>query len=137
MNTSRPNGSLLAPDDLKVGMYVAIRGEIRRRPETVEQAMAATLEAKLAPSRGPSPGMPLRVLSISLPFVACGWLQPGGAMTGPVVLDVRKSMLQRVSRHFVTTIRNFNSMNASDSAENTSSESMQPRPTDTTSDTIA
>ncbi len=137
MKTTRPAGSILAPDDLRTGMFVAIRGGVPLRHATLEQAASAIVEAKLAESRGPSPGMPLLVMSISLPFVACGWLQPGGEIAGPVLLDVRRFSLQRVSRHFVNTIRNFPAVRASHTAGREHSAATPAAHHDTTTDTIA
>jgi hypothetical protein len=51
--------------------------------------------------------MPLEVTAVSLPFVACGLLQPGGDQIGPVILDVRGLRLMEVSRKFVAAIRGF------------------------------
>ncbi len=137
MKTTRPAGSILAPDDLRTGMYVAIHAGMPLRHATLEQAATAIVEAKLADARGPSPGMPLLVMSISLPFVACGWLQPGGQIAGPVLLDIRRYSLQRVSRHFVNTIRNFPVLSASHTAGRDQAATTSAEHHDTTTDTIA
>jgi len=51
--------------------------------------------------------MPLQVRAISLPFLACAVLQPGGGHAGPVILDLRGVRLMAVARQFVRAIATF------------------------------
>ena len=34
-------------------------------------------------------GIPLRIIGLSLPFVACAIIEPGGREAGPTILDIR------------------------------------------------
>jgi hypothetical protein len=52
-------------------------------------------------------GVPLRVLGVSLPFVACAILKPGGGECGPTILDVRRVRLARLDPSYVEAISSF------------------------------
>jgi hypothetical protein len=115
MPTQNPSGSILAPDDIHVGFYVALHSssaphqscdQSQRRPAGLSDLSDPPLGA----------GMPLLVRAISLPFVACAILQPGGGHAGPVIIDVRHLRLIKVSSGFVRAIAEFK-MAGSDEAE--------------------
>ena len=63
-------------------------------------------------------GVPLRVVGISLPFVACGVLKPGGGLDGPVIIDLRYVQLSRLTREFVVAIEQFTSDDAEPESPN-------------------
>ncbi len=99
-------GSLLAPDDLRVGSYIVIHSAAMPRRSAGEsdvESMGRLTESMTFIA----PGMPLQVKAVSLPFVACGLVQPGGGQAGPVILDVRGLKLMAVSHKFVAAIRGF------------------------------
>jgi hypothetical protein len=108
MTTQNPSGSILAPDDLRVGAYVTVHSAAtvpRNGREEPERRMSGR------PCRASPPigfGMPLQIRAISLPFLACAVLQPGGGHVGPVILDLRGLRLIAVSRKFVRAIAEFN-----------------------------
>ena len=52
-------------------------------------------------------GVPLRVLGISLPFLVCGVLQPGGQELGPQIVDVRRTSLALLDEAYVQAIIDF------------------------------
>lgn len=53
------------------------------------------------------PGIPLKVLGVSLPYIVCGVLMPGGALEGPEVLDVRRESFMRLDDSYVQAIIDF------------------------------
>ena len=127
MKTQNPSGSILAPDDLRVGAYVAVHSLAaapRACPEEPERRMSGR------PCREWPPlgfGMPLQIRAISLPFLACAVLQPGGGHVGPVILDLRGVRLIAVSRQFVRAIAEFKQR---ESAGNEVVDAHQPRATE-------
>jgi hypothetical protein len=100
-------GSLLAPDDLRVGSYIVIHSAAMPRRGAAGESDVESMGRFTESSLYVAPGMPLQVKALSLPFVACGLVQPGGGQTGPVILDVRGLRLMAVSRKFVAAIRGF------------------------------
>ncbi len=126
MTTQKPSGSILAPDDFRVGAYVAVHSVAaapRTCPEEPERRMSGR------PCREGPPlgfGMPLQIRAISLPFLACAVLQPGGGHVGPVILDLRGLRLIAVSRQFVRAIAEFKQPEA-DGDEDVGAR--RPRPT--------
>jgi len=126
MTTQKPSGSILAPDDLRVGTYVALHSVAaapRTCPEEPERRMSGR-RCREGPPLGF--GMPLQIRAISLPFLACAVLQPGGGHVGPVILDLRGVRLIAVSRQFVRAIAEFKQPEA-DGDEDVGAR--RPRPT--------
>jgi hypothetical protein len=98
-------GSILAPDDLKVGKYIAVHSAARR---AASEAPSEAADESPAARHGQFPaGVPLQVRAVSLPFLVCGVLQPGGGHSGPVVLDLRRVRLIGVNKSFVDAIAGF------------------------------
>lgn len=111
MNKAASTGSILAPDDLEVGCYVAVHSETRTKaPVDLD---SASMQPRIQPElRNPCPlGIPLKIRAVSLPFAACAILQPGGGHTGPLILDLRTVRLVRVSRQYVRAIATFHTPN--------------------------
>lgn len=100
-------GTILAPDDLSIEMYVAVHSP--RKPGCIVRVHgAAGFEFQEAERPDPvNPGVPLQVLGISMPFVACSVLEPGGTMAGPVIIDIRRVSLMRLTADFVEAITAF------------------------------
>ncbi|MBX7135127.1 MAG: hypothetical protein K1X67_20870 [Fimbriimonadaceae bacterium] len=111
MQITQPVGSVLAPDDLRVGQHVAIHSFCGMRPTPSGAATERAVETASAVALG----VPLQINAISLPFVMCGLLLPGGGYMGPLILDLRTVRLIAVSRAYVNSIVKFS--NASDRAE--------------------
>ena len=98
-------GSILAPDDLKVGKYIAVHSAARR---SALDGSSESPDESGAARHGQFPaGVPLQVRAVSLPFLVCGVLQPGGGHSGPVVLDLRRVRLIGVNKSFVDAIAGF------------------------------
>ena len=96
---------ILAPDDIAAGAKVAIHS---MQPLGCPGAKSKLLLISQSIMPVP-PGVPLRVLEVSLPFVACTLLEPDGSESGPIILDVRVIRLCRVSERFVGAITAFGS----------------------------
>ena len=100
-------GTILAPDDLSIEMYVAVHSP--KKPGCVVRVHGAPgFEFQEAERPAPvDPGVPLQVLGISMPFVACSILEPGGTLAGPVILDLRRVSLMRLTPDFIAAIIAF------------------------------
>ena len=100
----------IAPDDLQNGDYVSIIQRHRPRHRMVlgdghdgDQKMNIFVEQE----RGGIEGVPHKVLSVSWPYCVFGVLLPGGAIDGPVIKDLRKVKLLRLTNEFVNAIKLF------------------------------
>ena len=108
---------MITADDLSSGMFVAVHSlrtaqRIRVRPSD-DAEVALELDV---PTPVPAPiGVPLKVIGISLPFIACAVLKPGGGFDGPLIIDLRCVQLSRVTADFVTAIEQF--MSSDEKAE--------------------
>ena len=101
--------TILNADDLATGMFVAVhspspQNRLRFRPSDVEESAIELIERPPSPV---PPGVPMRILGISLPFLACAVLKPGGGLDGPVIVDVRAVRLSRLSSGYIAAISNF------------------------------
>lgn len=126
MTSKKPSGSILTPDDLRIGAYVAVHS-VTAVPRTCAEEPERRMSGR--PCRESPPlgfGMPLQIRAISLPFLACAVLQPGGGHVGPVILDLRSLRLIAVSRQFVRAIAEFKQPEA-DGHEDVGAR--RPRPT--------
>ena len=110
-------GTILAADDLSPEMFVAVHS--LRRPTLVARCRGPQIvDIHEAPPATPvPPGLPLQVLGLSLPFVACSVLEPGGYFGGPVIVDLRAVRLTRLSPDFVAAVQAFEPAAASDDDE--------------------
>ena len=52
-------------------------------------------------------GAPLRILGLSLPYLLCAVVHPGGAELGPAIIDIRTACLMRVEPRYLNAIRDF------------------------------
>lgn len=102
---------MITADDLSSGMFVAIHSVRTARRIRVRPAYDAEAAFELdEPTPVPAPiGVPLKVMGISLPFIACAVLRPGGGLDGPVILDLRCVQLSRLTAEFVTALEQFTS----------------------------
>lgn len=107
MKASSQASSILAPDDLRVGSYVAIHSSVpSQTPADAEPERRG--HARFRPENpAPMAGIPLQIRGVSLPFLACAILGPGGTYSGPVIIDLRTVRLIRLSRQFIGAIRRF------------------------------
>ncbi len=97
---------ILAVDDVTPGMFAAIHSCWRPRAIIRRGQPIATETALESPAPVP-PGVPLRVIGVSLPFAACAVVQPGGEEAGPVIVDLRAVRLSRLDPAFVDSIASF------------------------------
>ena len=110
-----PNNRLiLAVDDLEPGLLVTIHGHRSRRVPL--ESVPGSSEAPLPPiqivSNGEGPnlpngGVPLRVLAVACPYVACVVIQPDGEEAGPLMIDTRLTRLMRLDPKFLEAILEF------------------------------
>lgn len=107
-------GLILAPDDIAANAFVAIHSVVPAcRPRLGKPRLVP-----IAPSLMPvPPGLPLRVLEVSLPFVACAMIEPDGSESGPVIIDLRHIRLCRLNGQFVSAITSFASTQCSTEQE--------------------
>ena len=98
-------GMLLAADDISAGDFVTIHSP---EPKVLRNLLHAGHEPPSGPHLMPViPGVPLRVLEVSLPFVACSVIEPGRSESGPSIIDLRIVRLCRINRDFVDAIQSF------------------------------
>jgi hypothetical protein len=97
-------GTVLKADDLTKGQFVAVHSLSPLARFCQENSDER--DANVPPAPVP-PGFPLRILEVSLPFVACSLLQPGGKESGPTIIDVRNVRLCRISSGFIRAIKAF------------------------------
>lgn len=99
--------SVLAADDLNIGDYVAVHSTRHMAIVQDEEGTQLAIDPCSLAALAVGIGVPLRVIGMSLPFVACGVLVPGGSEPGPVILDVRRVHLIRLSSEFVQCLADF------------------------------
>ena len=96
--------TVVTADDLELGNYVTPH---QPQVSRVEKGLLTNCGAQTASGKEIRPGIPLRVIAIDLPFVACAQLQPDGSEKGPLILDIRSLRLCRLSAEFVEAITRF------------------------------
>lgn len=108
MTTYRQTGVILPADDLRVGAYVAVHSCVvsRTSPVDSEEEHFGRV-APQSPARAIAFGVPLQVRAITLPYVICAAIHPGGSRRGPVLIDMRQVRLMRVSRKYVSAMTQF------------------------------
>ena len=100
-------GLILAIDDLAPDMFVAIHS-VRQPRMFVRQREPVGIELDAPqPSAPVMPGVPMKIIAVSLPFAACSILEPGGKLVGLIIVDLRHMRLCRVSDEFVDAITTF------------------------------
>jgi hypothetical protein len=111
-------GMILQADDIFEGMIVAVHSPAHApamriggkdiamafgRSESGEPRIMAAPQPELPVQ----PGVPLRVIATSFPFVACSIIQPVGSEAGPVMVDLRDVRLCRLDHRFVGAIAKY------------------------------
>ena len=107
MKATTQTRSILAPDDLRVGSYVAVHSPVPSPAPPESEADRRGLSRFRQENPAPMAGIPLQIRGISLPFLACAILGPGGSHSGPVIIDLRTVRLIRLTRQFLGAIRRF------------------------------
>ncbi len=111
-------GMILRADDISQGMFVAVHSPVHAPAMRIggkDIAMTFSqsdsgeprIMAAPQPELPVQPGVPLRVIATSFPFVACSIIQPTGSEAGPVMLDLRYVQLCRLDQQFVGTIAQY------------------------------
>ncbi len=98
-------------DDITIGQWVTPRLDPRRRANVLRILVDEDGDVVSQRARrtmcGVAEGIPMRVLGISLPFVVCGVLYPGGREVGPEIIDVRSVRLVSLDPSYVQAIIDF------------------------------
>ena len=102
----------IAPDDLKVGDFVAVvQPKIARRHQIIMGRDAdgdpMIMQMSKDDSQQVISGVPHKVEGVSWPWVVFGILIPGGEVEGPVIHDLRKIKCMRLDDSYVEAIIGF------------------------------
>jgi hypothetical protein len=101
INTYRTLAASVAPEDLKLGEYVAILNEVIELPSFLWLDSPATTREEPVRIRRipPSSGVPYKVKAICLPFVFVK--DPNGRAE---TIDVRRAQLARLNDHYAEVV---------------------------------
>ena len=101
-------------DDISPGMYLTVLAarsqqiRVTSRHPSPRKIMEAVAEQMTHVHEDcPQPGVPMKVLSLSLPFMLYQVLKPGGELSAPLVIDTRKFIFGRMDEHYVRCIAMF------------------------------
>lgn len=97
---------ILAPDDVRTNMWVSVHSAVPRKAATQMPGMPMPIVVEVAQSPAP-PGVPLRVIGLSLPFVACRSVATHDEEEQMAILDLRTVRLCRISEAYVKAIAAF------------------------------
>lgn len=73
-------------------------------------------------------GIPLEIMSISLPFLLCGVLRPDNRIYGPLILDLRHFNVLRLQPEYVDVFKQFRTLSRYAPGPDTSIVPAQPTP---------
>ncbi len=99
------NGFAVPMDDITTGQFVSVLGS--NLPASMNRVPGRCDHPFDLNGRRVTPGTPLIVLKISLPFVLCGIVGPKKTMSGPIVIDMRAFQLCRLSEDFIRGVVDF------------------------------
>jgi hypothetical protein len=104
-------GLLLNVDDIEAGMMLAVYGPVHkptraRKFHPEHEGMREMLVEEHSVCNVP-PGVPMEVIGVSPPFLACCIVEPGGGRGGPVILDLRRTRLCRLLGGFAEAIEQW------------------------------
>jgi len=97
----------IAADDIQVDQILTIHSRIHARKMRVGPRSITTEPMFEGDDFPAKPGVPLRVLSTSLPFVLCAVIQPDGSEHGPQVVDVRSFNLMKLGEDYMEALLSF------------------------------
>jgi len=117
----------LEMDDIQGCEYLMIMGirtkrsqvQVRFTPEDLVEHVRSELTEEVANTMQVTPGVPLRVLGVSIPFVSCVVVCPGGNEGQVVILDARKFVLGRPTEEYVEGIQGYGVVEESDDKDET------------------
>ncbi len=98
-------GIALPMDDIATGQFVSVLGGVL--PSSMNRPLGRCDHPIALTGRRVTPGTPLLVLKLSLPFVLCGIVGPGKTMAGPIVIDMRAFHFCRLSDDFIEAVIEF------------------------------
>ena len=91
-------------DDLEAGQLVSIHSRVEPPdPGFVESPFGFPMRQRGSDSVR-NGGVPLRVLSVNLPYIACSLIKPDGSEQGPILLDCRQVRLMRLEETYLEAI---------------------------------
>lgn len=96
--------ALIQSDDLETGMHIMVMGYHVQAPL---MAMSGTQVIEVEARAPVRPGMPLKIIGVTRPFIMCTVINPGGSEGGPIILDTRKASLTRPSEEYLQALINF------------------------------
>ena len=107
-----PLSFTLAPDDLCTDLFVTVHAHQTRRKAVMRdprgrRPSVEVVKDAMEDENGQF-GIPLRIIGLSLPFVACAIIEPGGREAGPTILDIRKVKICRLDESYVQALTSFN-----------------------------
>ena len=99
-------------DDISIGQHIAL---LPPKPEVVNlesprrggKPIRMRIPAGAMVEPPVSPGIPLKVLGLNLPFALAGVLVPGGGYSGPVVIDLHNFKVMAVTDSYVRAVDEF------------------------------
>ncbi|MEI7658405.1 MAG: hypothetical protein WCK33_10105 [Phycisphaerae bacterium] len=107
MTRKTVKSGMIAPDDLRTGAFVTIHSSrTAEQPATSDFEMTMRGESVRSMPTPPM-GMPLKVLSVNLPYVLVTPVNPGDKTTKLTTVDLRHVNLMRVSKAFVNAVLRF------------------------------
>ena len=106
-----PLSFTLAPDDLCPDLFVTVHAHQTRRKAVMRdprgrRPSVEVIKDAMEDENGQF-GIPLRIIGLSLPFVACAIIEPGGREAGPTILDIRKVQLCKLDESYVNALKSF------------------------------
>lgn len=103
----------LTPDDLEPFMYVTVHSQ-RKRPMVHLRDPDGDFEPVIMRDELHDPldqfGVPFMVLGLSLPYVICSEISPGGDEVGLIRFDIRKVKLIELDDSYVEAFMDFEDM---------------------------
>lgn len=99
-------GTFLAADDMNVGDWVTIHSRVRRK--RTRQALLEQCESAWPIRRG----VPIQIAALNFPFVMCEGYEQGKSSRRPVVVEIDRFRLCRVSRDYAIEFNRLKDLQA-------------------------
>lgn len=90
-------GMFLAADDMNVGDWVTLHSRVTQSRRSRRQLLKESLEPW--PARR---GVPVKIAAVNLPFLMCESCERGKSARRPLVIEVDKFRLCRVTKEYAT-----------------------------------
>ncbi len=95
---------LIQSDDLETGMHIMVMGY---HVQTLHMSRSDHKVMKMGVNGPVQPGVPLKIIGVTRPFILCTVINPGGSEGGPIILDTRKANFTRPSEEYLQALINF------------------------------